>query len=88
MNKLNQKVELQMTTHCASQETQILSDYLSKIESLVVRFEQDRTQENMIALAYEVTRSVSHLVYLNNNVLDKLIQIDELTSIDVDVEEA
>lgn len=88
MNKLNQKDELQMTTHCASQETQILSDYLSEIERLVVQFEKERTNENMLLLAYEATRSVDHLVYLNNNVLEKLIQIDELTSIDVDVEEA
>ncbi|MGH2117095.1 hypothetical protein [Aerococcus sp. L_32] len=88
MNKLNQKVELQMTTHCASQETQILSDYLSEIERLVVEFENERTSETMLALAYEATRSIAHLVYLNNNVLEKLIQIDELASIDVDVEEA
>lgn len=87
MNKLNQKVELQMTTHCATQETQILSDYLGEIERLVVQFENERTYDNLNALAYEATRSIAHLVYLNNNVLDKLLQIDELTNIDVDVEE-
>lgn len=88
MNKLNHKDELQMTTYEGIQETQILSDYLSELERLVVEFEQDRTNESMLALAYEVTRSVDHLVYLNNHVLYKLIQIEELTSIDVDVEEA
>lgn len=88
MNKLNQKDDLQMATHAAIQETQILSDYLGELESLVVKFENDRTQDNMIALAYEVTRSIGRLQYLNDNALDKLIQIDELTSIDVDVEEA
>ncbi|MFV8252838.1 hypothetical protein ACNNLS_07255 [Aerococcus viridans] len=88
MNKLNQKDKLQMAMHSASQETKILSDYLSDIERLVVQFEKERTNETMLALAYETTRSIAHLVYLNNNVLEKLIQIDELTSIDVDVEEA
>ncbi|MFW3504825.1 hypothetical protein ACN68I_03240 [Aerococcus viridans] len=87
MNKLNYKDDLQMTTHSASQETQILSDYLSELERLVVQFENERTQDNMNALAFEATRSIAHLVYLNNNVLDKLVQIDELTSIDVDIEE-
>lgn len=88
MNKLNQKVELQMATHCASQETQILSDYLSELERLVVQFENERTHDNLNTLAFEATRSIAHLVYLNNNVLERLIQIDELASIDVDVEEA
>ena len=88
MNKLNYKDELQMTTYEGIQETQILSDYLSEIERLVVEFEQDRTHDNLNALAFEVTRSVDHLLYLNNHVLYKLIQIEELTSIDVDVEEA
>lgn len=82
MNKLNQKDDLQMTTHSASQETQILSDYLSELERLVVKFENERTQDNMIALAYEATRSIAHLVYLNNNVLDKLIEIEEIITIE------
>lgn len=88
MNKLNQKDDLQMTMHSGIIETKILSDYLGDLESLVVKFENERTNENMLALAYEVTRSITNLVYLNNNVLEKLIQIEELTSIDVDVEEA
>lgn len=88
MNKLNQKDALQMALHGASQETQILSDYLSEIERLVVEFENERTNESMLTLAYEATRSIAHLVYLNNNVLEKVIQIEELTSTDVDVEEA
>ncbi|MGH2086319.1 hypothetical protein ACRCJZ_02015 [Aerococcus urinaeequi] len=82
MNKLNQKDELQMTTHCASQETQILSDYLSELERLVVKFENERTNESMLALAYEVTRSISHLVYLNNNVLEKLNEIEAIANIE------
>ena len=82
MNKLNQKDELQMTTHCASQETQILSDYLSELERLVVQFEKERTNENMLALAYEATRSISHLVYLNNNVLEKLNEIEAIANIE------
>lgn len=82
MNKLNQKDDLQMTTHSAIQETQILSDYLSEIERLVVQFEKERTNENMIALAYETTRSIAHLVYLNNNVLDKLDEIEAIANIE------
>lgn len=88
MNKLNQKDDLQMTTHEGIQATKILSDYLGEIERLVVQFEKKRTQDSMVVLAYETTRTIALLVYLNNNVLDKLIQIDELASIDVDVEEA
>lgn len=82
MNKLNQTDDLQMAAHGAIQETQILSDYLSELERLVVQFEKERTNENMIALAYEVTRSISHLVYLNNNVLDKLDEIEKITNIE------
>ncbi|WCG38541.1 hypothetical protein PML80_04230 [Aerococcus urinaeequi] len=88
MNKLNHKDELQMATHSGIIETKILSDYLEDLESLVVEFENERTSESMHVLAYEATRFITHLVYLNNNVLSKLIQIEELTSIDVDVEEA
>lgn len=88
MNKLNQKDNLQMAAHSGIIETKILSDYLEDLESLVVEFENERTSESMHLLAYEATRSITHLVYLNNNVLSKLIQIEELTSIDVDVEEA
>ncbi|MGK0713524.1 hypothetical protein ACSHWF_04550 [Aerococcus urinaeequi] len=82
MNKLNQTDDLQMAAHGAIQETQILSDYLSEIERLVVQFEKERTNENMIALAYEATRSIRHLVYLNNNVLDKLDEIEKITNIE------
>lgn len=88
MNKLTHKDELQMTTNSAIQETQILSDYLSELERLVVQFENERTHDNLNALAFEATRSIAHLLYLNSSVLCKLIEIDELTSIDVDVEEA
>lgn len=88
MNKLNHKDELQMAAHSGIIETKILSDYLEDLESLVVEFENERTSDSMHALAYEATRSITHLVYLNNNVLSKLIEIDELTNIDVDAEEA
>ncbi|WP_313552596.1 hypothetical protein [Aerococcus sp.] len=84
MNKLNQKDDLQMTTHEGIQATLILSDYLSEIERLVVQFEKERTNEDMIVLAYEATRSIARLVYLNNNVLDKLNEIETI----INVEEA
>lgn len=82
MNKLNQKDDLQMAAHGATQETQILSDYLGDLESLVVEFENERTNESMLTLAYEVTRSIEHLVYLNNNVLDKLNEIETIVNIE------
>lgn len=84
MNKLNQKDNLQMATHSGILEAQILDDYLSELESLVVKFENERTHDNMIALAYETTRSIGYLVYLNNSVLDKLKEIEAI----VNVEEA
>lgn len=82
MNKLNQKDDLQIAVHKATQETQILSDYLSEIEQLVVNFENERTSESMLALAYEATRSIAHLVYLNNSVLDKLDEIEAIVNIE------
>lgn len=82
MNKLNQKDDLQITTHSAILETQMLSDYLSEIESLVVQFEKETTKDNMIALAYEATRSIGYLAYLNNNVLDKLNEIETIVNIE------
>ncbi|MBR2130365.1 hypothetical protein [Aerococcus sp.] len=82
MNKLNQKDDLQMAAHGATQETQILSDYLGELESLVVKFENDRTQDNMIALAYEVTRSIGRLQYLNDNALDKLNLIEDIVNVE------
>ncbi|MGY0836690.1 hypothetical protein ACW66K_04440 [Aerococcus urinaeequi] len=82
MNKLNQIDDLQMAVHGATQETQILSDYLGELESLVVKFENDRTQDNMIALAYEVTRSIGRLQYLNDNALDKLNLIEDIVNVE------
>lgn len=82
MNKLNQIDDLQMTMHEGIQATLILSDYLSEIERLVVQFEKERTNENMIVLAYEATRSITRLVYLNNNVLDKLNEIEAIANIE------
>lgn len=82
MNKLNQKDDLQMTTHSAILEVQILDDYLSEIESLVVQFENERTHDNLNVLAYEATRSIARLVYLNNNVLDKLNEIEAIVNIE------
>lgn len=82
MDKLNLKDKLQMTTHAGIQETQILSDYLSEIERLVVEFENERTQESILSLAYEATRSIAHLVYLNNNVLDKFNEIETIVNVE------
>lgn len=82
MNKLKQKDDLQMTTHEGIQATKILSDYLGEIERLVVQFEKERTQDSMVVLAYEATRTIALLVYLNNNVLDKLNEIEAIVKVE------
>ncbi|MGV3174871.1 hypothetical protein ACEE19_01230 [Aerococcus suis] len=85
MNKLDYKDNLNTAVHGAVIENQMLHDYLSDIESLVVKFEQDINHDNMVALAYEVTALIERMLYLNNGALDKLHDVQTL--IDTEIEE-
>ena len=82
MNKLDYKDNLNTAVHGAVIENQMLHDYLSDIESFVVKFEQDINHDNMVALAYEAT---ALMLYLNNGALDKLHDVQTL--IDTEIEE-
>lgn len=88
MDKLEYKDSLNTAVYGAIQENQILLDYLSDIESYVVKFEQDKSHDNMVVLAYETAVLIERLSYLSGIILTKLMEIQALNAIDIEEVEA
>ena len=80
MDNLEHKDNLNTATYGAIQESKILHGYLTDIERFVVKFEQDKSHESAVALAYEVTVLYERMSYLSDNILTKLLEIQNLNN--------